>query len=241
MENTFLGSIKNIKSSESSLPEQVSEQIRQLIIEQHMEIGEKLPNEFELAQQLNVGRGTVREAVKILVARNVLEIRRGKGTYIAHNTGMVDDPFGFAYLEDEERLARELFDIRMRLEPWAAGLAAEHATEEKIEELCSLQKEVENAIREGKNYLPMDQKFHICIADCTDNRVLPMLIPVITYSVHLFGVMNSQKQAEETIETHAKIVEAIAARDLEGAQKAMEAHLLLNLQTVPALSNEKWK
>ena len=71
---------ETVKDKEVPLAEQVAEQIRQLIIDRQLTHGEKLPNEFELAQQLNVGRGTVREAVKLLVARNVLEIRRGRGS-----------------------------------------------------------------------------------------------------------------------------------------------------------------
>ena len=67
----------------SSLAEQVADQINQVIIDQNINAGEKLPNEFELAARLNVGRGTIREAVKLLVARNCLEIRRGKGTFVA--------------------------------------------------------------------------------------------------------------------------------------------------------------
>ena len=72
---------ETVKDKELPLAEQVAGQIRQLIIDRQLTNGEKLPNEFELAQQLNVGRGTVREAVKLLVARNVLEIRRGRGTF----------------------------------------------------------------------------------------------------------------------------------------------------------------
>ena len=77
---------ETVKDKEVPLAEQVAEQIRQLIIDRQLTHGEKLPNEFELAQQLNVGRGTVREAVKLLVARNVLEIRRGRGTFVARHT-----------------------------------------------------------------------------------------------------------------------------------------------------------
>ena len=76
---------KNVKSSETTLPERVADQLSQLIIDRKLTAEDKLPNEFELAEQLNVGRGTIREAVKLLVARNVLVIRRGKGTYIASN------------------------------------------------------------------------------------------------------------------------------------------------------------
>ena len=104
---------ETVKDKEVPLAEQVAEQIRQLIIDRQLTHGEKLPNEFELAQQLNVGRGTVREAAKLLVARNVLEIRRGRGTFVARHTGVVNDPLGFAYMPDQLRLAHELLDIRL--------------------------------------------------------------------------------------------------------------------------------
>ena len=232
MENTILSNIKSVRQTAKSLPEQVAEQIRQLIIDQHLGIGEKLPNEFELAQQLNVGRGSVREAVKLLVARNVLEIQRGRGTYIANNTGLVDDPFGLAYLGDELRLFQELFQLRMRLEPWIAGLAAEHAAKENLDELREWQHKVEELIQAEEDHLSADQQFHACIANCSQNRVLPLLIPVITYSVHLFSKMNQRTLGQETIETHARVVDAIVAHDSERAQSEMIEHLRMNWKSV---------
>lgn len=237
MGERILDGIKNVQTTNKSLPDRVAEQIRNLIIEQQWEIGQKIPGEFELAEQLNVGRGSVREAVKILIARNILEIRRGKGTFVAHNTGVVDDPFGLAYMEDEERLARELYDIRMRIEPWVASMAAQTATEENITELKHWEDELEKAIHADKNYLPADQKFHLAIANCTQNRVLPILIPAITYSIHLFGKMNRKNKGEETIKTHRRIIEAIEAGDSEAAYQAVVAHLSINEEAVPALSD----
>lgn len=227
MENNkqILSGIKNVKDSAKSLPEQVAEQIRQLIIDQHLETGAKLPNEFELAQQLNVGRGSVREAVKLLVARNVLELQRGKGTFVAGNTGMVDDPFGFAYMEDEARLAVELLQLRRQLEPWVAALAAQQASEEDIQALRNCQLAIEEAIAAGEDDRPADQNFHICIANCTGNRVLPMLLPVITYSMHLANKLGLQLPPEEIIKAHTRIADAIAAHDPWRARAAMEKHL----------------
>ncbi len=239
MDNSFQGNLRNVKMTTQSLPEQVADQIRSLIIEQHLGFGDKLPNEFELAQQLNVGRGSVREAVKLLVARNVLEIRRGRGTYIADHTGLVEDPFGFSYMRDEERLARELFQIRVHLEPWIAGLAAEYASKESLAELRRCHQEMADLVRTGQDGWAADQKFHIAVANCTENRVLPMLIPVITYSVQLFLRHNQILLVEETIGTHEEIVLAIEAHDPEQAREAMRHHLALNLRTVPALKDMK--
>ena len=126
---SILHDIRNIQTATKSLPEQAAEQIRELIIERRLQAGDKLPNEFELMERLHVGRGTIREAVKILVASNVLEIRRGRGTYVAQHTGQVKDPLGLAFVADEAKLIGDLLAVRLQIEPWAAALAAQNATE----------------------------------------------------------------------------------------------------------------
>ena len=223
---------ETVKDKEVPLAEQVAEQIRQLIIDRQLTHGEKLPNEFELAQQLNVGRGTVREAAKLLVARNVLEIRRGRGTFVARHTGVVNDPLGFAYMPDQLRLAHELLDIRLIMEPWVASLVAQHATEEDVAELRALCREIEDLIHAGENHLLRDEALHVRIARCTQNRVVPKLLPVIAYSVQLFGSLNDQRIYQETIDTHRQIVDAIAAHDPETAREAMYRHLAGNLTAI---------
>ncbi len=65
------------------LVEKASERLLELILERGYEVGDKLPNEYELAQDLEVGRSTVREAVRSLATRNILEVRQGSGTYIS--------------------------------------------------------------------------------------------------------------------------------------------------------------
>ena len=219
---------ETIRDSSRPLTEQVAEQIRHLIIDRHLTGGDKLPNEFELAEQLNVGRGTIREAVKLLVARNILEIRRGRGTFVTQQTGVTHDPLGFAYMPDQARLARELLDIRLNLEPWIASMAAQNATDEDVAELRKLCREVEDLIRAKKNSLSKDEALHICIARCSQNRVAPKLLPVITYSVHLFGKLRGSRVHTDTIDTHRRIVDAIAAHDPLAAQSAMQVHLMTN-------------
>lgn len=110
--------LKLVHNGEKSLPERVADQLMNLIRTQELQAGDKLPNEFELAEQLQVGRGSIREAVKLLVARNILEIKRGKGTYIAQHTGEIQDPLGLAFCSDQFQLAFDLLEVRMQLEPW---------------------------------------------------------------------------------------------------------------------------
>ena len=119
------------KHKELSLSERVAQQISDLIKERNIGVGDKLPNEFELAESLNVGRGTIREAVKILVARNCLEIRRGKGTFVTEKIGQVTDPLGFEYIADKVKLTEELYEVRFQIEPWIASLAAKRIREDE--------------------------------------------------------------------------------------------------------------
>ena len=229
MKNDIL--IDELNLSGQPLAMQVAERISQLIIQQHITAGEKIPNEFEIAEQLHVGRGTIREAVKLLVARNVLEIRRGKGTYVSKHTGVVDDPFGFAYIQDEGRLANDLLEMRLLIEPWAAKIAAERATDHDLEILRDACASVSEKIRANEDYVFEDARFHICISRCTQSLVLPKLLPVIVYSVHQLNPLNKsvlsndQATRQRTLETHEKILNAICDHDPVTAEQAMIEHL----------------
>lgn len=217
-----------INTKETSLPERTAEQITKLIVEQHLTSEDKLPSEFELAQRLNVGRGTVREGVKLLVARNVLEIRRGKGTYITQNPGEVSDPLGFTYCPDQFRLAMDLVEIRAQLEPWVARTAAERADEGNLKDLRETCSVVEQDILAGRDHSQSDVRFHVAIAECTHNMVVPKLIPVITYAIKLFVSLTERKLRMETIVGHREILDAIADKDGQRAERAMAQHIEYN-------------
>lgn len=219
---------ENIQDTGLSLSERVAEQISQLIIDRHLTSKDKLPNEFELASQLNVGRGTVREAIKLLIARNVLIIRRGKGTYIAEHPGQIPDPLGFAYYPNQMQLALDLLEIRTQLEPWIAAEAARRATADDLDDLRAKCLLVEQEIQAGRNHLPKDVEFHTSIAQCTQNLVVPKLIPVITYSIGLFGSLNGNVLQQETLTDHRAITEAICRRDPDTARAAMLQHMEFN-------------
>lgn len=105
--------------------------------------GDKLPTEKELCEKTGAGRNTVREALKILASRNILEIRQGAGTFVSGKQGVADDPLGFSMVEDHVKLTRDLLQVRIMLEPQIAGLAAQRAKEEDIEKLASILREME--------------------------------------------------------------------------------------------------
>lgn len=210
------------------LAEAVADQINDLIKDRQLHPQDKLPSEMELMEALNVGRGTVREAVKILVSRNILVIKRGVGTFVSENTGQIEDPLGFNYIEDKEKLLKDTLELRAWIEPKMAQRAARYATDEQIDELKSLCALIESQLKANKDHTEADIKFHTLIANCTNNLVISNLIPIINVGVTTSITLTQSVLKEETINSHRQIVNCIAAHDEEGAYQAMEKHILDN-------------
>lgn len=216
---------------------QVEDDLMTYILKTPVQIGEKLPNEFELGEMFQVGRSTIREAVKSLVTKGILEVRRGDGTYVKSHHTLAEDPLGLSQLDDKYKLALELFDVRIALEPEIAAAAAGNASPEDKARLKDLCDEVERAYLAGEDHIPKDIEFHTCIAHCSRNRVMEMLIPIINTAVMTFANLTHRSLMEETIQTHRAVTNAILDGDTVGARCAMVMHLTYNRQAILQL----WK
>lgn len=227
------------KMDKRLLGSQVEDALFAYILNEPVAIGEKIPNEFELAQRFGVGRSTVREAVKSLVSRGILEVRRGSGTFVVSTSTLEEDPLGLSKFQDKYKLALELFDVRLMLEPEIAVLASEYATEEELMQLKELCDEVEQLYLTGKNHIKKDVEFHTCIAKCSKNRVAEILIPVINPAVATFANLTHRMLMSETIESHRAITDSILARDAVGAKCAMTMHLTYNRRMIMKMIREQ--
>ena len=214
------------------LSEIVASKIMEIIKSRGLVAGDQIPTELELIGMLGVGRSSVREAIKILISRNVLEIRRGKGTFICANPILPEDPLGFTFAPDKVKTYKDLLAVRMVLEPWMAREAALNAGDDDIAEIERLCDEVENQILAGEEHMDRDVEFHTAIAKSTKNTVIPVLIPVIIKSVTLFIEMSRNTLGRETIETHRAVTEAIKRRDPEAAAAAMRQHIRYNEERI---------
>ena len=117
-----------------NLSQQTMERLyNQIVAEKTLAPGDKLPNELELSVQMGVSRATLREALRMLIAQGVLEVRRGKGTFVSEHVEDIED-FGFSDLEHVRGQLRDLFELRAIFEPGAARLACRRATEEELAE-----------------------------------------------------------------------------------------------------------
>ena len=238
MQKANKGELSNLKNK--LLAEQVQEQIYQYILETPIAVGAKLPNEFELGDRFSVGRSTIREAVKLLISRGILEVRRGSGTYVVSTTPVDMDPLGLGAVEDKMALALalDLVNVRIILEPGIAEMAALNATQEDVLKLRNLCDSVERKIKIGDSYIEDDIAFHTCVAECSKNKVVEQLIPIIDTAVLMFVNVTHKKLTDETIMTHRAVTEAIAEHDPIGAKTAMMMHMTFNRNMIRQLMKD---
>lgn len=225
----MLGSLDN---SKMTLSERAASLIAGYIVEKGLEPGSRLPNELQLSQALNVGRSTIREAIRILVSRNVVQIMRGRGTVVTNKPGLADDPLGFQFVRDKGQLVVDLLEIRLIVEPRIAGLAAMRATDEDIVRMKTLAAEFEQQMATGRHDAAKDVELHACIAQCSHNEVITSLIPIINQSIYSFSELADGRTFQESVDTHRAIVQAIEAHDAQTAESAMTRHILNNQRLI---------
>ena len=160
----------NLSSEEKSLPQKISEDIIELILEENLQPGDKLPNETILSERLNAGRSSVREAMKLLASRNIVTIRQGSGTYVASSPGMVEDPLGLTFIGNKQKLINDLLEVRFLLEPSIAAMAATHADKIDIKKITALCDEVEELLNKHEDHTQKDIEFHTAIAMSSKNE-----------------------------------------------------------------------
>ena len=169
----------------AKLSEQVSDRLYEMIVEERRyEPGSKLPNENELSASLSVSRTTLREAVSFLVAQGVLEIRRGKGTFVAEELpagGL--DLTSLASFRSQIR-AKDLFEMRLIFEPATVALACQRASDEELQQIVRKAERMERIAREGGDWPLADQEFHWAIIKASHNEYMRRLYPIINGAVN---------------------------------------------------------
>lgn len=215
---------------ERPLVERTADSIIHFIRSHELQAGDKLPNEYELAKDLEVGRSTIREAVRSLVSRNILEVRQGSGTYVSDKTGIVDDPLGFAFVEDTLKLTEDLFALRYILEPEVAMLAAYNRSEEQIDHLEEIALRIEQSIETTDQlHFELDIEFHSIIALMSGNIAMTHLVPVINESITLYNnYYTNERSKTETVQSHQEITQAIRNQNPFQAKYAMQGHIANN-------------
>jgi GntR family transcriptional repressor for pyruvate dehydrogenase complex len=171
--------------------------------------GDRLPAERQLAEQLSLSRPTLREALGVLSQAGILDQRHGSGTYIV------------AIAIDE------VFAVRLRLEPWAAELAAANRTDEHLQALADLVSELGEEIDDPLAFTAVDRRIHRLIAEAAGNGVLLDHLERLGDLTRLSRAITgpSLDVRRETLDYMREINDAMAASDGRRAAAAMQGHL----------------
>lgn len=204
----------------------VQESLRAYIEDNRLKAGDPLPPEAFLAQQLGVGRNSVREAIKALESLGILETRRGIGVFVKEFSfqPLLDN---LAYgLQDSLRDVEELRDIRRVLEAGLIARTVELISDEDIAELRRLTDAMRMRAERGENFATEDRQFHLLMFRCQNNRALSSLIDIFWTAFNKASAVADlgDRSPVATWRDHHAIVEAIAARDADLARQRLEDH-----------------
>lgn len=172
-----------MKGNYVSLAEETAKKISEMILQERKYLpGDRLPNEFNLSKELGVSRSSIREAVKILIANNVLYIIRGVGTFVT-DTSQEINPFDIFYSKSKKHLVTNAFELRLIIETETTRMAVENATPIDIKNIKLAEEECARLIDAEKNFSVADQQFHSALAKAAHNDLLVQLIPSLHVSI----------------------------------------------------------
>ena len=213
----------------TSVVEKVIDRITNSIMSGELEIGSKIPTEVELSERLNVGRSSVREAIKVLVYMGVLEIRRSEGTFVTagYSDKMLNPLLYSLMLEKGE--SRSIIELRKIFEVGTTVLAIERATQEDIDDIKTVFQQLvgvlENENTNCEKALQADIEFHKAVERAAHNPLVIRISSIIT-KLTIPTRLNTTKKILDSgnsqflIDSHYRVLELINARD---PAKAMEA------------------
>jgi GntR family transcriptional regulator, transcriptional repressor for pyruvate dehydrogenase complex len=209
------------------LPDQIIDRILELIKSKQLQPGDKLPPERELAEMMQVGRQTLRAALRALSAMDVIDIRRSSGAYITDlkpNTFIERLEFMFRM---SEASISELFEARSALEVTIIRLAASRMTAEEFEQLQANTNRIDEQLDSTISFSKVDLEFHRMLYQFSRNSILAQFADVI-----LKLGLETRLKTGESLEArqratrdHQAIVAALATRDPDVAANAMLAHM----------------
>ncbi|MBQ1821683.1 MAG: FadR family transcriptional regulator [Clostridia bacterium] len=211
-----------------ALSVRIADRLAELIVHGRFAPGDKLPSELELSAELNVSRTTLREALRILATRGLVEVRRGVGTFVTQSRNIHAD-YDVLKIQNTNVNTKDLYEMRLMFEPQAAYYAALRARDEELEEIFRFGALNERMIR---NQDPLwddtEQKFHNSIASATHNPFITALLPIFNRAIH-HGILlanEAPEVAEMTLRDHRVVMEYLKDRNPEGAKTAMQLHII---------------
>ena len=223
------------RAARTLLYEEVVKDLYQLIDEEHLKPGDKLPPERELMEQLDVSRNVLREAFRVLESRGVIVSHQGKGRFLRTQSQLSESTESLS--KNLERCSMmEAYEVRQVLEVKGVELIIRNATEKDIDELESAYKALERRFQEtGKT--EGEFKLHKLYAAKTGSIFMTQTLEIVLDAIFdmMYGKFSDvlkEVSGEEELESHRQIIRAIRRRDEEGAAKLMYEHLQASIDNL---------
>jgi DNA-binding FadR family transcriptional regulator len=209
------------------LYEEIARVLTEAVVQGRLVPGEFLPTEQEIANEYGASRNVVREALKLLMARGLIEMLHGRGSRVlAHHHWQLRDQL-VRLMRENPRVPRDLLDIRWFLEPEIAFLAAKNATDEQIEAMREAVTRLQEATDQSEAAIEHDSQFHRLLAEATGNALLPLVLQPVDGMIYASRVATVEipGAVERSIQAHIAILDRVAAHDSDGSRQAMRDHL----------------
>jgi len=205
--------------------QEVAKQLERRITEE-LKPGDLLPPERQLVQMLGVSRSSVRDAIRSLELKGLLEPRQGIGTVVRSPDAVPANPLATALLEKRKMIA-ELLDVRNMIEPPLAGRAALHVSRDEIAEMEEILVRQEAKVRAGELGIEEDSEFHYNIALASDNSAVLKVVDVLMDLLRETRERTLQVEGrqEKSLAGHHRILSALKRGDAPAAEAAMRRHL----------------
>ena len=218
--------IEPVKSTR--IYEEIVRQVKQLIADGKLKSGDQLPPERDLAEKFMVSRTSVREALRALQSRGLIEIRAGEGAFVRDiSVDTLIEPLALVILPHREAVG-ELFEARRLLEPAIAALAARRATREELVEMERILEEQAREVGQGRTGVAQDSALHAAIANSAHNRAITRIVSALMdlLSQSREESLHTPGRPTRSHEDHRRVLEAIKRRDEVAAHRAMLDHLI---------------
>jgi GntR family transcriptional repressor for pyruvate dehydrogenase complex len=212
------------------LPQRVADEVLKRILAEGLQPGEQLPSERELAAQFGVSRTVIREGMRSLAGKGIVDVSPGRGIRVARvGLSAVQESIGLFLHSRPTSDYRQLHEVRTTLEVDVAGLAAERRNDEGLELLQAELAAMEDVIDDPDAASVEDLQFHRELARCTDNELFlvtldALVSPLLQIRRYSFGPGG---RAHDALAEHRVIFERVRERDGAGARQAMRDHLRL--------------
>ncbi len=223
---------EKITSQDSRAYVRVIDYIKQEIRVGNLGIGSRLPPERTLAEQLNVGRNSVREALRILEIMGIVTSTQGAGHFIAGNfESSLVETMSIMFLLNKLSF-QQVSQLRYALEKQAYALAALHISEDDLRELQTIISRLDMGVSEEENVL-LDKRLHYTIARASNNILIVEILNALSDVMDRFiadlrmDIMSEEHRREKLFAAHRKMVECIVNKDLAGGYAAVDDHFAL--------------